>query len=564
MILSGGFLNGYLNPILFSHIFDFPMKQLVNAIVLPFLIAISALFSSCVAQSDMTNSAAESDKGDSNFDILIKNGKVLDGTGNPWYYADIGIVDDRIVWIGKSDEAVADEMVDAEGLYVSPGFIDVHSHAASGLISEDLSHAQPLLAQGITAVAVNPDGGGSINISGQREALEEHGLGVNVLQFIPHGSVRSEVMGMADRAPTSVEMDQMKEIVEEGMQNGAFGLSSGLFYTPGAYSETEEVIELAKVAGKYNGVYSSHIRDESDYNVGLIASVDEVIRIADEGNLPGIVSHVKALGTGVWGYSTAVNSRIERARNEGIEIFTDQYPYPASSTNLTAVLIPAWAREGGRSEMLSRLEDADLLERIKIEMEANLERRGGAISIQIADYSSDTELEGKRLSEISEEIGENPVDAAIRLIKVQNPRIVSFNMNEDDVARFMTQSWNMTGSDGGLVKMGEGVVHPRNYGSFPRKISKYVKEDRLIELPFAIRSMTSLPASVFGLHDRGILKTGQIADITIFSLENFQDKATYSEPHQLSEGVEYVIISGNFAIKRGEFQNSLHGQVLIK
>lgn len=527
------------------------------------IVTISALFTSCAAQSAMSNSDSEPVESSSVFDILIKNGRILDGTGNPWYYADIGIVGDRIVWIGKSEEAETEEIIDAEGLYVSPGFIDVHSHAASGLRSESLSHGQPLLAQGITAVAVNPDGGGSIDIAGQRQELEEHGLGVNILQFIPHGSVRREVMGMTDRAPESDEIEQMKTIVEEGMKNGAFGLSSGLFYTPGAYSETEEVIELAKVAGKYNGVYSSHIRDESDYNVGLIASVDEVIRIAEEGNLPGIVSHVKALGTSVWGYSAAVVSRIERAREDGIEVFTDQYPYPASSTNLTAVLIPAWAREGGRSEMLNRLEDPELLEEIKIEMAANLVRRGGAISIQIADYSSDSALEGKRLSEIAAEFGEDPIDAALSLIEIQNPRIVSFNMHEDDVARFMSQSWNMTSSDGGLVEMGKGVVHPRNYGSFPRKISKYVKEDRLIDLPFAIRSMTSLPASVFGLYDRGILREGQIADITIFDLENLRDIATYSDPHQLSEGVEFVIINGKFAVKNSEFQSTLNGQVLI-
>lgn len=496
------------------------------------------------------------------FDILIKNGRVLDGTGNPWYYADIGIVDDQIVWMGKSKNATANEVIDAQGLYVSPGFIDVHSHASAGLSSKSLSHGQPLLAQGITSVVINPDGGGSTDIAGQREDLEEYKLGVNTIQLIPHGTVRRQVLGSEDRSPTPEELEEMKSIVEAGMQEGAFGLSSGLFYTPAAYAETEEVIELAKVAAKYNGVYSSHIRDESDYNIGLIASVDEVIRVAEEAELPGVVTHIKALGTGVWGYSAAVVSRIERAREDGIEVFADQYPYPASSTNLTAVLIPSWAREGGRSDMLQRLEDPELLEEIKIEMEANLVRRGGAVSIQIADYSSNTEMEGKRLSVIAEEFGESPIDAALTLIKAQNPGIVSFNMNDEDVARFMRQSWTMTSSDGGLVEMGKGVVHPRNYGSFPRKISKYVQEDEIIELPFAIRSMTSLPASVFGLNDRGVLRSGQIADITIFDLEYMHDPADYNDPHQLSEGVEFVILNGKFAVKNGEFQDDLFGKVL--
>jgi N-acyl-D-amino-acid deacylase len=524
-------------------------------------------FSGVISACSATGSAVDTDRivqeETENFDILIKNGKVLDGTGNPWYYADIGINGDRIVWVGKSENVTADEVIDASGLYVSPGFIDVHSHAGSGLASESLSHGRPLLAQGITTVMVNPDGGGSTDIAGQRSSLEEHGLGVNVAQFVPHGSVRRRVMGEEDRAPTADELEEMKSIVEEGMQNGAFGLSSGLFYTPGAYAETEEVIELAKVASRYNGVYSSHIRDESDYNVGLIYSVDEVIRIAEEAELPGIVSHIKALGTGVWGYSAAVVSRVERARDRGVEVFADQYPYPASSTNLTAVLIPAWAREGGRTEMLQRLDDPELIEEIKVEMEANLVRRGGAESIQIADYSANSDYEGLRLSQIAEQMGENPIDAALAMIKTQNPRIVSFNMHEDDVARFMKQPWMMTGSDGGLVEMGEGVVHPRNYGSFPRKISMYVKEQRTINLEFAIRSMTSLSASVFNLHDRGVIRSGQVADIAIFDLEQIQDKATFDDPHQLSEGVEYVLIGGKFAMKAGEFQQELVGKVLF-
>ncbi|WP_372906344.1 N-acyl-D-amino-acid deacylase family protein [Rhodohalobacter sp.] len=526
------------------------------------ILTFSGVFSACSATGSAVDGDRMAQEETEHFDILVKNGKVLDGTGNPWFYADIGINGDQIVWIGKSDNITADEVIDASGLYVSPGFIDVHTHAGSGLASESLSHGRPLLAQGLTTVMINPDGGGKLDIAGQRASLEEHGIGVNVVQFVPHGSVRREVLGQANRAPSSDELEQMKSIVEEGMKEGAFGLSSGLFYTPAAYAEIEEVIELAKVASKYNGVYSSHIRDESDYNVGLIYSVDEVIRVAEEAELPGIVTHIKALGTGVWGYSAAVVSRVERARDQGIEVYGDQYPYPASSTNLTAVLIPSWAREGGRTEMLNRLDDPEMIDDIKVEMEANLARRGGAESIQIADYSADRSLEGLRLNVIADQMDTNAIDAALNMIKEQNPKIVSFNMHEDDVARFMKQPWMMTSSDGGLVEMGEGVVHPRNYGSFPRKISKYVKEGRTVDLAFAIRSMTSLPASVFNLHDRGLIKTGQIADITIFDLEQIQDKATFDDPHQLSEGVEYVLIGGNFAMKAGEFEQELVGKVL--
>lgn len=502
--------------------------------------------------------------GEDPYDLLIKNGRVLDGTGNSWYYSNIAIKDGRIAWMGKSEDVEAVEVIDASGQYVSPGFIDVHSHASSGLAKESLSHAQPLLAQGITTVLINPDGGGSVDMAGQQERIMEHGVGVNVAQFIPHGSLRREVMGMVDRAPTDEELEEMKQLVEKGMQEGAFGLSSGLFYTPGAYAETGEVIELAKVVGRYNGVYSSHIRDESDYNVGLIYSVEEVISVAREANIPGIVTHIKALGTGVWGYSAPVVHRIEKARNEGVEVFADQYPYPASKTSLTAVLIPAWAREGGRSEMLNRLEDREILARIKQEMVANMERRGGPDRIQIADFTPNTSYEGKMLSAIAETLDMDPIDAALELIKQRNPGVVSFNMHEDDVAHFMKKSWTMTGSDGGLVEMGKGVPHPRNYGSFPRKIAKYVQEDGVVDLPHAIRSMTSLSASVFGMQDRGLIRPGAIADLVIFNLENIKDNATYQDPHQLSEGMEYVLLQGKFAVKEGEFMPELHGEILRK
>jgi N-acyl-D-amino-acid deacylase len=496
------------------------------------------------------------------YDLLIVNGRVLDGTGNPWYYADIAVRDGQIAWVGRSDDVAATEVIDASGLYVSPGFIDVHSHAGGGLISESLSHARPLLAQGVTTVIINQDGGGSIDIAGQRDRLMEFGLGVNAVQLTAHGTIRREVLGMENRAPTGEELEEMKSLVEQGMREGAFGLSSGLFYTPGAWAETEEVIELAKVASRFDGVYTSHIRDESDYSIGLIEAVEEVIRISREAELPGVVTHIKALGTGVWGFSVPVINRIERAREEGVEVFADQYPYPASHTNLTSVLIPAWAREGGHEAMLERLDNPEKMEQIRKEMEANLERRGGADRLQIASYSADESLEGKQLDVIAGQFGMNAIDAAIELIKTQSPGVVSFNMLEEDVHRFMKQPWTMTSSDGGLTEPGDGVVHPRNYGSFPRKIARYVGEEQVIDLPFAIRSMTSLSATVFRLHNRGLIREGMAADIAIFDLETVQDKATYQKPHQLSEGMVHVLVNGQFAIKNGEFTPALHGRVL--
>lgn len=507
-------------------------------------------------------SDAASEPQEEPYDLLIKNGKVIDGTGNPWYYADIAIKDRRIAKVGKSLNIKAEEEIDASGLYITPGFIDVHSHAGPGLEEQSLSSAEPILAQGVTTVVINPDGGGSADIAGQQDRLEKHQLGVNVAQLVPHGTVRRKVIGSDDRAPSEDELDEMRALVKQGMEEGAFGLSSGLFYTPAAYAETEEVIELAKEAAAGKGVYSSHIRDESDYSEGLLASVEEVIEIAREAELPGIVTHIKALGTGVWGFSSPVVHRIEQARDEGVEVFADQYPYEASSTNLTAALVPSQARDGGRDAMLERLEDEDKRRQIVEGMNQNLERRGGADRIQIAEFDGDASLEGLTLDEIAEEFGEEPVEAALAMIEEANPKIVSFNMIEKDIQRFMRQEWTMTSSDGGLTEKGEGVVHPRNYGAFSRKLSRYVRDQQTVELAAAIRSMTSLPASVFGMKDRGLIRKGAVADISIFDLDEVQDNADYQDPHQLSEGMVYVLVNGGLAIENKAFTPDLHGEVL--
>ena len=281
------------------------------------------------------------------YDVIIRNGRVLDGSGNPWLYVDIAIDGDRIAAVGNLAGATGHREIDATGLYVAPGFIDPHSHAAGGLSRQVTSHAQPLLAQGITTVIVNPDGGGAVELPRQRTAILENPIGVNVALMVPHGSVRRAVLGMQDRAPTPSELDEMRQLVREGMEAGAFGLSSGLYYAPGSYAQTDEVVELARVAAEFDGVYTSHIRDEADYTVGVIGAVDEVITVAREAGLPGVVTHVKALGPRVWGYSQAIVERIDRARSQGIEVYADQYPYDASGTSITGALVPRWAQVGG-------------------------------------------------------------------------------------------------------------------------------------------------------------------------------------------------------------------------
>src|SRR5262247_1711130 len=318
------------------------------------------------------------------YDVLIRNGRVLDGSGNPWLAADLGIRGGRIADLGRLSTATAARVIDAAGLTVSPGFIDVHSHAADGLAGA-LKDGRQLLAQGITTVAINPDGGGSTDLRTQRAGYEQRGVGVNVALYVPHGSIRREVLGMADRAPNAQELEPMTQLARRGMEAGGIGLSSGRHYAPGSYATTEEVIALAKIVGELGGVYESHIRDEADYSVGVIAAVQEVIRISEEGHLPGIVAHMKALGPASWGLSMALVERIAQARERGVEVYADQYPYEASGTGIVGALIPRWAEVGGRPELIKRIEGPDRA-RLAADIRRNLVRRGGADRLVISVY----------------------------------------------------------------------------------------------------------------------------------------------------------------------------------
>lgn len=495
-------------------------------------------------------------------DVVIRGGRVLDGSGNPWRRADVAIRGDRVVAVGDLAEETADRMIDARGLYVAPGFIDSHSHAADGLISEERSHARPLLAQGITTVVVNPDGGGPVDLTAQRSDLLEHGLGVNVGQLVPHGSIRESVLGSEDRAPTADELDRMRELARAGMDAGAFGLSTGLFYAPASYAETDEVVALARVAAEYGGLYQSHMRDESDYSVGLMASVEEVLNVAREAGIVGVITHVKALGPPVWGYSLAVVRRVERARSEGLEIYADQYPYPASSTGLGAALLPRWAQAGGRDSLLARLDRPEDLERIRAAMRRNLARRGGADRIQFRRVEGDPAIEGRTLDEVAGERGVPPVETALELLRRGSPGIVSFNMHEEDVRTFMRQPWTMTASDGGLPEWEVGVPHPRSYGTFPRKLRVYAMEDGVVGLEQAIRSMTSLPATVFRMGDRGRIEEGAAADVVVFDAARIRAPATFTDPHRLAEGLVHVFVNGEEAVRDGRFTGVRAGRVL--
>jgi N-acyl-D-aspartate/D-glutamate deacylase len=499
-------------------------------------------------------------------DILIQGGRVLDGSGNPWYLADVAIDEGRIVAVGRLDSIQAELVIDAEGLYVAPGFIDPHTHSDRGLAKEELKAARSHLAQGVTTVVVNLCGGGQWPLMEQRRTYEEQGVGVNVAMLIPHGTIRQRVLGMEDRPPTDDELERMRALVREGMQAGAFGLSTGLYYAPGSYAATEEIIALAKEIGA-GGVHASHIRDESDYTIGLLAAVDEVIAITEASGITGIVSHFKALGPNNWGKSVAACVRIERARERGISVWADQYPYEASGTSITGALVPRWALAGEvsaeePSPLERRLRDAVERQRLRDGMLENIERRGGPSTLVISRHAADPSIEGRSLAELASERNQEPVDVALALLEAGGAGLVSFNMSELDIEHIMKRDFTMTGSDGSLTPFGEGKPHPRYYGTFPRKIRRYVTERAVVTLPHAIRSMTSLTATVFGFEDRGFIREGMWADIVVFDLDRVQDRATFQEPHQFSEGMLHVLVNGRLAIRDGHFTDELSGLVL--
>jgi N-acyl-D-amino-acid deacylase len=492
------------------------------------------------------------------FDVLITNARVLDGSGNPWLRQDVGIRGDRIVAVGRLAGAPATVVVDARDRVVSPGFIDAHSHALSDLTRPPLRDARVLLAQGLTTVIGNPDGGGPTDLRQQAASLEEGGVGVNAVLLIGHGSVRNAVMGASQRRePTADELAKMRGLVRQAIADGAFGLSSGLFYTPGRYAKIEEVIALAREAG---GVYTSHIRDEGSYDAGVIASVEEVVRVAEEAGVRGIVTHIKALGPESWGKSTEMIARIDAARARGVQVFADQYPYEASSTNLAAALMPGESGAGAREAMEGPASRAAFLAMLK----ANIGRRGGPKSLVMASGRGASGLAGKSLEEIAASRGVTPEQAAADIIIAGGASIVSFNMSAQDLEALMRRPWTMASSDGAINTPGGGLPHPRGNGSFARRLAVYVRERRVLSLEEAVRTMTSLPARVFDLPDRGEIRPGAFADLVIFDPAKVVDRATYADPFPLADGIDCVIVNGQIARRDGEFTGAKAGRVLRK
>lgn len=505
------------------------------------------------------------------FDVVIKNGTVYDGTQSAPIQTDIAIIDDEIVFVGQLDRFRAKQEIDASNLAVTPGFIDTHTHLDPYENLLNLSNAESQIRQGVTSSIGGPDGRGvplHQTVKELLDTLETVGIGINMGFMAGHNKVRKKVMGLENRAPTQEELEQMKKMVGQAMDEGAFGLSTGLKYLPGNFAQLEEIIELSKVAAKKGGVYSTHLRDEG---LQIMAAIEETIKISKQADIPVILTHHKVIGKPMWGKSKQTLARVDQARANGIKILLDQYPYNASHTGLS-VLIPAWARAGGQEKFMERLNDPNTFKKIKSEIIFNiLNDRGGEDlrRIQFARVKWQPELEGKTLYDWIVQEGEEPtleMGAEYVILGQKNggASCIYHAMDEKDVENIMQHPLTMIASDGRLSTPGEGHPHPRSYGTFPRVLSTYVRDQKLLSLEEAIYKMTLFPAQTYGIEDRGLLRKGMKADLVIFAADQIQDKATFIEPHQYPEGILYVIVNGELAVDQGKFLNQLNGKVLRK
>ena len=504
-------------------------------------------------------------KSESEFDLLIVNGSIVDGTGAPSYRGDIAIKDGRIIAIGDLKGHSAKEIINADGLVVAPGFIDLHSHGEKEI--REMPGADNYIHQGITTMLGGNCGSSPLPLGPFIKEVEDIGIAINLCILAGHNTLRKEVMGSVNRAPTPAELTEMQTLLKQAMLDGAFGMSTGLKYIPGAYSKTDEVVALAKIVSAHGGFYATHMRDEGS---DLIKSVEETITIGREAGLPVHISHFKAMGNTMWGASETTIAMIDEARRNGIDVTADQYPYSAGSTGLR-VVFPAWALAGGNKQIAQRLEDPETRAKIKAGIIYNLnhDRGGGDTSrIVVATYPDDKSLEGKNIAEIVKMRGMEPgVDSAAEvLMNLQytwpGGKAIYHVMSEDDVVRIMRHPQVSVATDAHVIKFGEAMPHPRNYGTYPRVLGRYVREKKILTLEEAVRKMTSLPAGRMNLKNRGVLKKGMAADIVIFNPETVIDRAEWTNPHHYPEGIPHVIINGEAVIQNGERTHTYPGKVL--
>jgi N-acyl-D-aspartate/D-glutamate deacylase len=526
-------------------------------------------------------------------ELKIEGATVIDGTGRAGGRTDVGVIDERISAVGDLSRESASTTLNASGKVLAPGFIDMHSHSdwklwvnrraeskvRQGVTTEVVGNCgfspapvSPPFVEELRAFALDVPKGMDFawsSFSDYLRALDGAGLAINVVHLVGHGALRIAAMGFARRAPDAGELGRMKDLLTAALEEGAWGLSTGLIYAPGAWAATEELVELARVSARHRGIYASHIRGEAGT---LLDAVREAIRIGREADLPVEISHVKAAGRPNWGKVADALALIDEANAEGVDVSADVYPYTASSTSLLTV-IPEWALEGGPEPMLARLRDPETRARIRREIDAppsgqSLAARVGWENVMVASCAGRKDVEGRRLSEIGRARGTSALDAALELIETAAGRvsIVQFQLDEADLRRALVHPRVMIGSDGyALARHGElggGKPHPRSYGTFPRVLGEYVRDQRLLSLAQAVHKMTGMPARRLGLRDRGLIRVGARADLVVFDPKRVTDLATYEDPHRYPAGIDHVVVNGRFVVKDGEHTGSLPGRVL--
>ena len=495
------------------------------------------------------------------YDVLIRNGRIVDGSGNPWQRGDIAVKDGRIAAIGRIADATAGRVIDAKGRIVAPGFIDVHTHIEGGV--ERHPRGDNFLLDGVTTVITGNCGSSELNLTAWFEKLGKLGLGLNVATLVGHNTVRREVMGSVNRLATPTEIRQMQSLVDRAMREGAVGFSTGLEYVPGIYSNTAEVVALAKAAAAHGGVYTSHMRDEGIHE---LEAITEAVNVGKEAGMPVEISHLKIDRRRIWGASDQSLALIEKFRREGVDVVADQYPYDRASTNL-GIRLPGWALAGG--QIKERLADATTRQKIATEMKQNLAEMGEVDYgfATVARFAPNTAYEGKTISEINALKGralgaDNEIETIFDLMNAGGASMIYHLMSEVDIERFMRFPFTAVASDGGITELGAGNPHPRSYGTNARVLAEYVRARGVLTLEDAIRRMTSLPAHTFGLQDRGLLREGMAADLVLFDPARVQDKSTYAQPHQYSQGFDFVLVNGQIVVDDGKLTTVRPGQPL--
>lgn len=499
------------------------------------------------------------------YDLVIRNGRIVDGTGSLWYRADVAVRGDSIARIGFRIDGAAARTIDARGQIIAPGFIDIHSHARAGIF--EVPTAENYLRQGVTSIIEGPDGSSPIPVKPFLEEIAGARVTVNFGTFIGQGSIREQVIGPVNRRATSEELEKMRGLVRQGMLDGAFGLSSGLFYIPGTFTPTAEVTDLARIAGSMGGIYISHMREETAH---VADSVRETIEIGEKGGLPTQVTHHKIIGQANWGRSVDTLRLIDEARGRGVDATIDQYPYTASATAIASALVPTWAREGGQEAMLKRLKDAGSRADILTETIGLLQNeRGGGDpqNVQLSRCAWNPSLDGKRLGDVTKGRGleptlRNAAETALWIVESGGCGGIYHAIEEQDLQRILRHPATMVASDGGVPVFGEASPHPRSYGTFSRVLGRYVRELKILSLEDAVRKMTAFPAQRLGLADRGVLREGLKADIAVFNPDTVRDLATFERPHQYSEGVSLVLVNGQIAFENGAVTAARPGRIL--